>query len=241
MIPLSLSPLPTAKEHQLSHIKFTEDWGKSDTFAVLIDDGKAGSTTNNCSNLYGYKPLTTHKTFHDDGKRSHISAGEGYMRLACGTSAEVSNTYVNIHCYHTPTLPVTVLYPGRFVTHHELTYQTQKIYATHCTKRGYARIYGLVDVPDIYIPGSVYGALLYSRTSSPSSEITKCESLIGHDAYKHDVDAVNHLNFEATRILWHQRFVHMHLRKLSELHKHVDCIPKIALPIDIHGCPSWCV
>jgi hypothetical protein len=30
----------------------------------------------------------------------------------------------------------------------------------------------------------------------------------------------------------------MHFHKLSELHKHVDGIPKIALPTDIDGCPS---
>jgi hypothetical protein len=232
----SVIPLSTAEEHELSQITFIQDRGDSDTFTVLIDGGAAGSTTDDRSKLHGYKTLTMHKAFHDAGKRSHISAGEGYMRLACGTSAEVSNKYVNIHCYHTPTLPVTVLSPGRFVTRHESQYEAQTIYANHRTKRGYARIHGLVDVQDIYIPGIVCGVLLYCRASSPSSAIPPC--VPPNETSVNDTDAINHLNLEATRVICNQRLGHMHFRKLSELHKHVDGIPKIALPTDIDGCPS---
>jgi hypothetical protein len=182
----------------LSQITFIKDRGETDTFAVLVDCGAAGSTTNDRSKLNGYKLLTIHKAFHDAGKCLHIRASEGYMRLAWGTSAEVSNKYVNIHCRHTPTLPVTVLSPGRSVTRHESKYEAHTIYANHRTKRGYAHIHGLVDVPHIYIPGIVCGILLYSRASSPSSDRPKSESLTGHDACERDVDAVNHLNVEAT-------------------------------------------
>jgi hypothetical protein len=108
-------PLSNAEERERSQITFIADPGESDMFAVLVDGGAAGSTNYDRSKLHGYKALTVHKAFHDAGKRSHTSAGEGYIWLACGTSAEASNTYVNIHCFHTPTLPVTVLSPGRFV------------------------------------------------------------------------------------------------------------------------------
>jgi hypothetical protein len=164
------------------------------------------------------------------------------MHLACGTSAEASTKYVNIHCYHTPALPVTVLSSGQSVTHHSSKYETQTIiYANHCTKLGYARIDGMVDVPDIYIPGIVRDVFLYIRASSPSSDIPKCGSLTGRDACERDVDAVNYLDFEAIRVLWHQRLGHMHFPKLSELHTQVDGIPKIVLPIYIDGCPSFWV
>jgi hypothetical protein len=157
-------------------------------------------------------------------------------RLACGTSAKVSNKYVNIHCYHTPTLPVTVLSRGRFVTRHESKYEAQKIYANNRTKRGYARIHGLVDVQDIFITGIVHGVLLYSRASSPYSNRPASISPIENGDC--NIDTVNHLTVEATRVLLHQRLGYMHFRKLSDLHKHVDGITKIALPIDIDGCPS---
>jgi hypothetical protein len=93
----SVTPLTTAEEHEISQITFIEDRGESNTFTVLIDGGAAGSTTDNRSKLHGYKLLTTHNAFHDTGKRLHISVREGYMRLACETSSEVSNNYVNIH------------------------------------------------------------------------------------------------------------------------------------------------
>jgi hypothetical protein len=87
---------------------------------------------------------------------------------------------------------------GQFVTHRESTYEAHTIYANHISNCGYARIHGLVDVSDIYIPSIVSGVLLYSRASSPSTNIPKCESLIGRDACERDVDAVIHLNVEAT-------------------------------------------
>jgi hypothetical protein len=69
-----------------------------------------------------------------------------------------------------------------------------------------------------------------------SSVRPKRESLNFHDACEYDDAAVNHLNVEATRILWHQCLGHVPFRKLSELHTHVDGIPKIALPTYIGGC-----
>jgi hypothetical protein len=233
-------PLSNAEERELTQITFISDPGESDMFAVLVDGGAAGSTTDDQSKLHGYKALTVHNAFHDAGKRSHTSAGEGegYMRLACGTSAEASNKYVNIHCFHTPTLPVIVLSPGRFVAHHESKYEAHTIYTNHRTKRGYARIHGLADIPDIYVPEIVRGVLLYSRASSPSSNKSLSASSATLNAHTHAVDSIKNLNAEATRILSHQHLGHMHFRKLSDLHKHVDGIPKIALPTDIDGCPS---
>jgi hypothetical protein len=231
-------PLSNAEEREISQITFIVDPGESDMFTVLVDGCAAGSTTDDRSKLHGYKAITVHKAFHDAGKRSHASAGEGYMRLACGTSAEASNKYVIIHCFHTPTLPVTVLSPGRFVARHESKYEAQTIYTNHRNKHGYARIHGLADISDIYIPCIVHGVLLYSRASSPSSTKSLSASPVTLDAHAHDVDSINHLNAEATRILWHQRIGHMHFQKLSDLHKHVDGIPQIALPTDIDGCPS---
>jgi hypothetical protein len=93
-------------------------------------------------------------------------------------------------------------------------------------------------VPDIYIPGIVRGVLLYSRSSSPSSDGSKCDPLEDHDVCVRDIDAINHLNVEATQVIWHQHLGHMHFRKLSDLHMHVEGIPKIALHTDINGCPS---
>jgi hypothetical protein len=55
---------------------------------------------------------------------------------------------------------------------------------------------------------------------------------------KHYTD-LNHISAGAEQILWHQRLGHINFRKLSELHKYVDDVPKIAMPSDIDNCMTY--
>jgi hypothetical protein len=52
------------------------------------------------------------------------------------------------------------------------------------------------------------------------------------------VSQIRYLSERATRVLWHQRLRHVHMRRLSGLHKYVDGIPSIKLPQDIEGCDT---
>jgi hypothetical protein len=49
---------------------------------------------------------------------------------------------------------------------------------------------------------------------------------------------IHYFSERATRILWHQRLRHVHMRRLANLHKHADGIPRIKLPPDIEGCDT---
>jgi hypothetical protein len=40
------------------------------------------------------------------------------------------------------------------------------------------------------------------------------------------------------RTLWHQRLNHLHFRHVSQMHKHVDGVPKIKEPQDTEGCAT---
>jgi hypothetical protein len=50
---------------------------------------------------------------------------------------------------------------------------------------------------------------------------------------------ITHLSARATQVLWHQRLKHCHTRRVSELHKHIDGIPKIVNPPSVDGCDTW--
>jgi hypothetical protein len=47
------------------------------------------------------------------------------------------------------------------------------------------------------------------------------------------VSQIRYLSEGATRVLWHQQLRHVHMRRLSGLHKYGDGIPAIKLPQDI--------
>jgi GAG-pre-integrase domain len=50
-------------------------------------------------------------------------------------------------------------------------------------------------------------------------------------------NAVHQLRIQAQSHLWHQRLGHVNHRIVSEMHKHVDGIPKVPLPSIIDHCP----
>jgi hypothetical protein len=90
-------PLNHEEQTQLDQINTVSDQNEGVSFAVLIDDGAAGSTTHMQGYLHGYKRLTSQKVFYDAGKRAHTSAGEGYMKLLCGSDTSSANMHIFIH------------------------------------------------------------------------------------------------------------------------------------------------
>jgi hypothetical protein len=177
----TVTPISHDEHSQLAHISHVSDTLSGDYFPVLVDGGAAGSTSNDRSFLHGYNKLTAIKVFYDVAKRAHHSVGEGYTKLACGPTEREVHAHVMIHYFHTPSITVTVLYPRRFVLRHSTKYEAHTIYATHKTHRGYARIHGLGGFKDIYIPGILRGALLYSRALCPpchSPYLSRCRMRI---------------------------------------------------------------
>jgi hypothetical protein len=107
----------------LTQIMVVADKDEGDYFVVFVDGGDGGRTTHMKGYLHGYKCITSRKVFHDSGKRTRISVGEGYMKLLCGSNYVSDDTHICIHCYHTPNMHVAVLSPGRFVIRHSNKYR----------------------------------------------------------------------------------------------------------------------
>jgi hypothetical protein len=99
------------------------------------------------------------------------------MKLACGTTEHAVHANVTICCFHTPSLTVTVLSPGRFVLRHSTKYEAHTIYSNHKIHPGYAHIHGLGWVKDIYKPGMLHDTLLYSRDLYAPSETSGIHAL----------------------------------------------------------------
>jgi hypothetical protein len=48
---------------------------------------------------------------------------------------------------------------------------------------------------------------------------------------------VRSLSRSALPMLWHQRLGHLNFRRLSEMHRFVEGMPKFTLPTKLEGCP----
>lgn len=46
-----------------------------------------------------------------------------------------------------------------------------------------------------------------------------------------------HLSRDQLHILWHQRFGHMHYRRVSKMHRHADGVPPIPIATELDTCP----
>jgi cytochrome b subunit of formate dehydrogenase len=64
------------------------------------------------------------------------------------------------------------------------------------------------------------------RTSLFTAPLVSCSNSTTDYAM---VSQIRYLLERATRVLWHQRLRHVHVRRLSGLHKYVDGIPAIKL------------
>jgi hypothetical protein len=206
------------------------------SFSLLVDGGTEGTTYHDASCLHEYKPLTRDNFFSDAGKKTHKSVGEGYLRVAVCIPGQTTASHFMIHSYHTPTIPIIVLSPGRTVLRHPSRFDAHTVYTNHTTGRGYAQFNGASSTADVKIPGIICGVLLYAQSSRPSlTTYVACSLTIIDTPIDTNVE-VNHIAAAAERVLWHQRLGHVNPRKLADMHKSVKGIPKISIPSDIDKC-----
>jgi hypothetical protein len=206
------------------------------SFSLLVDGGASGTTCHDASCLHDYKPLTRDNCFSDAGKKTHKSVGEGYLRVAVCIQGQATASHFMIHSYHTPTIPIVVLFPGRTVLRHSSWFNAHTVYTNHTTGRGYAKFHGASSTADVKIPGIVRGVLLYAQASRPAIIAYVACSLTTIDTPIDTNVEVNHIAAAAERVLWHQRLGHVNPRKLGDMHNSVKGIPKISMPSDIDKC-----
>jgi hypothetical protein len=219
----------------LTEINLLQDGDSALSFPILVDGGDAGSTCHDASWIHGYKPLTRDKYFNDAKNHTHKSVGEGYICLATYTKGVTK--HFMIHLYHTPSIKITVLSPGRTVLRHPKQFDAHTIYTSHVTGKGYTTFHGTDGTEDVKVPGIVRGVLLYAQALRPAIGNYIAQPMTPMEPDEMG-DKICHLSVHATRILWHQRMGHVHMHKLSDLHKHVGGIPQIAMPSDAEHCTT---
>jgi hypothetical protein len=141
-----------------------------------------------------------------------------------------------IHSYHTPTIPIIVLSPGRTVLRHPSRFDAHTVYTNRTTGRGYAEFHSASSTADVKIPGIVRGVLLYAQASQPALTTYVDCSLTTIDTPIDTNVGVIHISALAERVLWHQRLGHVNPRKLADMHKSIKGIPKLSIPSDIDKC-----
>eukprot|EP00957_Ditylum_brightwellii_P098328 7492235-Ditylum_brightwellii.AAC.1 len=68
---------------------------------------------------------------------AHNVIGEGDMKIPSG-----NGTYSRVHAWYTPTMPITVLFPGEAVQRYRKLYKANTIYYDEEDQSGYEKYHG---------------------------------------------------------------------------------------------------
>jgi hypothetical protein len=200
-------------------------------FRALADTGDEATTTNHKFLLHYFQTIPFQKYMADASDRKHPSLGQGYLKVRCDNGDPTTDQFSMVHSWWTPTLPVTVLSPEAAVERHKHRFCGYDMHLNHLRSTGSVTLKAHQgSAQDITIPGTKKRLLLYTSPLVPG-----CSPVSADDACQISV-----LSARATRVLWHQRLGHCHARRISEMHQHVDGIPKIQNPPSIDGCDTCC-
>jgi hypothetical protein len=165
----------------------------------------------------------------DTSHKHHASLGQGFIKIQSNDGPDDLPCFVMVHSWWTPTLPVTVFSPAVTVERHK---DLRKGYSTTLGRVALSGTFTLhrcnSPAQDICLLGIKQRLLMYTSPLVPSDP----QEL-------HDVaPRIAHLSARTTQVIWHQRLNHCHARRVSDLHKHVDGIPKIENPHSLDGCDT---
>jgi hypothetical protein len=208
--------------------------GQSDCAAslhrALIDTGAEASTTHLRHLLHKYETVPFEKYMSDAGNNRRRSIGFGYLKIVTNDDNGVPTRLSMVHCWHTPTLPHTVMSPGATVKRHRKRFTSCTAFKNFATGRGHDTLHSILGTSDVILLGILSRGTLFT------------EPLVHFPAALHDCEPsearIHYLSKRATRILWHQRLRHIHMRRLADLHTHVDGIHRVKVPPDIEGCDT---
>jgi hypothetical protein len=165
----------------------------------------------------------------DASNKHHASLGQGFIKLRRDDGVNNQPRYILVHSWWTPSLPITVFSPAATVERHKTQYKGYSTTLDHVARTGTVTLHSCLDPShDVHLPGVKKRLLLYTAPLVPSG-IQNLSDVSPH---------ITHLSARATQVLWHQRLNNYHARRVSELHKHVDGIPKIVNPPSVDGCDT---
>jgi Reverse transcriptase (RNA-dependent DNA polymerase) len=213
-----------------------------------IDNGSQATTTAHHALLWCYQPYTGNYTLRDAGNHVHHPIGIGYLKIP------TINGHHFVACFHTPSIPSTIISPGHLYRHQRCTGYLMDIDTEDPdhTRATLILKHRLRRDQDIHIPMSLSGGLTHSL---PAIIPTQTEHLAKtlpvdilnicpHALPTSNLPAtprtfnVHILNREAQRVLWHNRLGHLHSRRVADLYKCTEGVPKIDLASDIDKCPT---
>jgi hypothetical protein len=209
-------------------------------FSLLVDGGATGMTFNDATCLHEYTLLTRDKYFKDAGNKTHRSVEEGYLRVAVCVKGQTIPSHTQP--FHSPlvphpTIPITVLSPGRTALHHFSRFDAHTVYTNHASGRGYAKFHVIGSITYVEVPKIVQGVQRYAQASHPAIKAYVARPIYAIPVSPdHVPNAVNHIPADAECLLWHQLLGQVNPRKLADLHKYVKRIPKITMPSDVDKC-----
>ena len=206
----------------------------SSTVKAQVDPGSQATTCHEQRLLHDYQAIGFEKYLRDAGGNLHRVVGEGYLKVPSSRSEDKSDMYSMVHCWHTPSMPVVVISPGAIVKRHRKRYYAYSVFSNQDDGNAHLRLCGRKSSSSLFIGMITVSKLTYTHPlvlPSPKDIDVNPESGT-------DVEDVNVMTEEATRVLWHQRLCHLHDRALSDLHEHVDGIPKIPRSTPVDGCDT---
>jgi hypothetical protein len=196
---------------------------------ALIDTGAEASTTHIKCLLHKFETIAFEIYMADAGDTRHRSLGYGYLKVVSNDDNGNPNLFSLVHCWYTPTMRHTVFSPGATVRRHRKRFTSCTAYKNFALGNGHATLHAIVPASDVVVPGNLIRASLYTEPLVPAATLGTDDASVSQICY---------LSERATRVFWHQRLRHVHIRRLAGLHKHVDGIPAIKLPPDIEGCDT---
>jgi hypothetical protein len=196
---------------------------------ALIDTGAETSTTHIKSLLHKFQNITFEKYMADAGDTRHRSLGFGYLKVVTNDDHGAPNQFSLVHCWYTPTLRHTVFSPGATVRRHLKRFSGCTAYKSFSMATGHTTLHSIIADHYIVFPGILIRNSLFTEPLVSCADSPTDDSLVSQ---------IRYLSERETRVIWHQRLSHVHMHRLSGLHKCVDGIPAIKIPPDIEGCDT---
>jgi hypothetical protein len=163
------------------------------------------------------------------GNTRHCSLGFGYLKVVAHDDHGAPNRFSLLHCWYTPALRRTVFSPGATVKRHRKRFSGCTAYKNFSKATGHITLHSIIAGHDIVFPGILIRTSLFTAPLVSYANSTTDDEMVSQ---------IRYLSERASRVLWHQRLRHVHMRRLSGLYKYVDGIPVIKIPQDIEGCDT---
>ena len=203
-----------------------------------VDGGSQATTTDQKHLIWNLRPLPeNHKApkLQVADNTAHYPQGIGYLTIP----TQGCHQSLMVETYYTPTLPATILSPARVGK--QKGYSGYSIVASFDNSASALKLHHpTVTVKDLLVPLSNRGGLLYATVLPPSDSETpetNHESKCYQEKDASDVYQMSRLTQEQLRVLWHHRLGHIHSRRVANMHKFADGIPKLPEANELQTCP----